>query len=194
MRKGLVRWRVALSELLSLLCVTSLLAAEEASVDGYAEWRSRGCLIVDGQRVCPDARTKFKGEGEATSFEAIPLGYELKAKGPRRPDGAIVPKEIEAKPNGLGMIENTLTQSFNETERKWLRAGRIYEEDDRGRMQTIGTLLESGPRRRPRPAHHATPPSTTDRRVAGPQLRRSATGSGTPWRRPTTRCTSSTGC
>src|SRR4249920_2448655 len=69
----------------------------EESVDGYAEFRAGECLVVDAQRVCAGAGIKFKGA--ARDVASIPLGYEVKAKGRRRTDGALLAREIEAKPN-----------------------------------------------------------------------------------------------
>ena len=34
-------------------------------IDGYAEWRQRNILIVDGQRVGATAATRFRGSSDA---------------------------------------------------------------------------------------------------------------------------------
>ena len=54
-------------------------------LDGYAEWRKAGVLVVDGQRVRADERTKWKGT--FTAIPAVPLGHEVRVQGVRQPDG-----------------------------------------------------------------------------------------------------------
>jgi len=45
---------------------------KEEKVEGYAEWRSGGCLLVDAQRVCATPATKWKGGG-ATGLDQVPF-------------------------------------------------------------------------------------------------------------------------
>lgn len=95
--------------LLSLVCLTiaSTVAAQDETehLDGYAEWRQGTEIIVDGQRVRSTAATKFKGSGDAKDFAVIPLGYEVKVTGTRRPDGAVEARTVEARPNGVALFE-----------------------------------------------------------------------------------------
>ena len=117
------------------------------SLDGYAEWRTGEFLVVDGQRVVLASGGKFKGEGEARSFAAIPLGYEVKARGSRRPNGLLVADEVEAKPNGSALFENELREGFDQMEQKFLREGRMYEEDEEsGKREDYGRLWTEGAR------------------------------------------------
>jgi len=109
-------------------------------VDGYAEWRLGDCLVADAQRVCPAPGFRFKGEGEAKDFASIPLGYELKAKGKRRPDGSLLAREIEAKPNGSAMFEGDVRAATDQAERQARQSGRFGEG-----KQSVGRLIESGP-------------------------------------------------
>jgi len=117
----------------------------EERVDGYAEFVRGGCLLVDAQRVCPGPGMRFKGRGEARDLASIPLGYEVKARGRRRADGALEAREVEAKPNTAAMFEGDVLSATNEAEEKYRRAGRFYEEGG-GRIQSIGRIEEEGPR------------------------------------------------
>jgi len=131
--------------LLSVAPLAAAPAAEDEKVEGYAEFRADGCLLVDAQRVCPGPGLKFKGEGEARGFASVPLGYEVTAKGQRRRDGALLARELEAKPNGDALFEDAVRAATDESEQKYRRAGRFYEEGDRG-VQNIGRIEEEGPR------------------------------------------------
>jgi Zn-dependent protease with chaperone function len=116
------------------------LAANE-KVEGYAEYVLDGCLVVDGQKVCPAPGLKFKGEGAAWSFATIPLGYEVKVKkGTRRPDGTILARQVEAKPNGEAMFEAQVRAATDQMEAGMRRSGQFSE----GR-RSVGKLVESGP-------------------------------------------------
>jgi hypothetical protein len=110
-------------------------------VDGYAEWRTDGCLVADAQRVCPAPGFKFKGEGEAKDFASIPLGYEVKAKGKRRADGSLLAREVEARPNGSAMFEGEVRAATDQAESEARRSGRFGEG-----KESVGKLIESGPR------------------------------------------------
>ncbi len=131
--------------LLSVAPLTAAPAVEDEKVEGYAEFRADGCVLVDAQRVCPGRGLRFRGEGEARDFASIPLGYEVTAKGQRRADGAVVARELEAKPNGEALFESEVKAATDESEQTYRRAGRFYEEGDRG-VQNIGRIEEEGPR------------------------------------------------
>ena len=130
----------------TLLSASGLRAQDEAEggrgekVDGYAEWHAGACLIADAQRVCPAPKLKFKGEGEARSFDAIPLGYEFKAKGKRQRDGSLLAHEVEAKPNGSAMFEGEVRSATDQAEAQARQSGRFG--DDKA---PVGKLVESGP-------------------------------------------------
>lgn len=115
----------------------------EESVDGYAEFRAGECLVVDAQRLCPGPGLKLKGD--VRDLASIPFGFEVKAKGRRRTDGALLARELEAKPNKDALFENEVRAATDEAEEKYRRAGRFYE-SDRGRIQNIGRIDEEGPR------------------------------------------------
>ncbi len=113
-------------------------------VDGYAEWRAGSCLIVDGQKVCPAPVMKFKGEGDAKTYDSVPLGYELKAEGRRRADGTLLALKMEAKPNGAGMIESAVRSATDEAEKRALEKGRFLEGEG-AKETSVGRLVTEGP-------------------------------------------------
>ncbi len=117
----------------------------ETKVEGYAEWRHGGTLVVDGQPVRLRPGGKFKGEGEAESFDTIPLGYEVKAEGTRGHRGVLQAEQVEAKPNGRSLFENEVLEATDAAEDRYRRAGRYYVEDGRHRRRVIGRLFTSGP-------------------------------------------------
>ena len=113
-------------------------------VDGYAEWRAGACLIVDGQKVCPAPLMKWKGEGEAKSYDSVPLGYEVKAEGKRLADGTLLALKMEAKPNGSGMIESAVRSATDEAEKRAVEKGRFLEGAG-GKETSVGRLVTEGP-------------------------------------------------
>ena len=117
---------------------------EDEKVDGYAEGGKRGTLIVDGQRVRLAPGARFKGQGSALSLESIPLGYEVKAKGSRLPDGVLLAREIEAKPNGDSLFESDIREAFDIMEDRYRRTGRMFEEHEDGHVVVYGPLWEEG--------------------------------------------------
>lgn len=136
--------RAALLLTIAVAAPVSLAAAEKH--EGYAEFRRGGALIVDGQRVRAGVRTRFKGDGAARSFAAIPLGYEVKLRGARLQDGTIRADEVEAKANGDALFEADLKKSFDETETRFRDQGRVFEQGADGKTEDLGRLDESGPR------------------------------------------------
>jgi Zn-dependent protease with chaperone function len=117
----------------------------QLKLDGYAEWREGGLLIVDGQRLALGSGARFKPHERATDFAAIPLGYEVKAKGYRDRRGVLVATEIEAKPNkDDALFEHDLSAAFDEVERKFVSEGRMWEEDEHGNEEDYGRLRTRG--------------------------------------------------
>ena len=167
-----MKWGIRAAHALAValaLGSTGLWAQDEAEggrgekVDGYAEFRLGDCLVADAQRVCPAPGLKFKGEGEAKSFAAIPLGYELKAKGRRRADGTLLAREVEAKPNGSAMFEGEIKSATDQAEAEAREKGR-FTEGDRGEAPRLARApeLETGRR--------ADPLGVRDQAVAEPEL------------------------
>lgn len=112
---------------------------------GYAEWRRGEALIVDGQRIVWSSNAKFKGDKRATSFDSIPLGYEINGKGFRLADGRIQTTELEVKPNGVAFFESDVKQSMTEVEQTWLKAGKAFDSGADGKTHDIGKLHTTGP-------------------------------------------------
>ena len=111
-------------------------------LDGYAEWRKAGVLVVDGQRVRADERTKWKGP--VTAISAVPLGHEVRVKGDRQADGIVRAYEIDVRPNGTALFENEVRTGTDELEGLWLRSGEAFEADGGGRMKVIGEVAREG--------------------------------------------------
>jgi Zn-dependent protease with chaperone function len=120
-------------------------AAESVKVSGYLEFRKPGFLIVDAQRIATTAKTKFKGDGKAKSLDAVPLGYEISVKGTRQADGAIVASAVEAKANGMAMMEKDVLAGTQQAEAAYVKAKKIYEQGADGKQMVIGKLIDSGP-------------------------------------------------
>lgn len=115
-------------------------------LNGYAEWWQGATLVVDGQRVKAAPAIDFKGEGEAASYRAIPLGYEVQVEGRRQRDGTVLAHKLRAKPNGKAMFEGELSQSFDVMEKTFREKGRMVMLNDKGQVtEDYGRLLDSGP-------------------------------------------------
>ncbi len=132
--------------LAACLAAAAAAATADEKHEGYAEFRQGDALVVDGQRVRAGVRTRFKGSGEARSFEAVPLGYEVKLRGQRLADGTLLAAEVEAKPNGSAFMEADLVKAFDATEAQYRAQGRVFEEGEKGKQTNLGRLEESGPR------------------------------------------------
>jgi Zn-dependent protease with chaperone function len=117
----------------------------EEKAEGYLEYRQGDALVVDGQRVVAAASTRLKLKDEAKSVATIPLGYEVKARGRRRADGALMAVELEAKPNGSALFEKDVRRMTDKAEAEYRRAGRFYNQLEGGRTANVGTLREEGP-------------------------------------------------
>ena len=140
MKRSIARLLVILLVLLAPLAAA---AAKDEKVEGYAEWQKGNLIIVDGQRVRPAQKIKYKKIG---SLYDIHLGWEVKAKGTRAADGTLVAREIEAKPNGTAMFESEVLQATNEIEQIWVEEGKMFEPGPGGKNKAIGEISESGPR------------------------------------------------
>jgi len=117
-------------------------ADETVKLDGYAEWRKPGELVVDGQRVRADHRTKWKGK--YSRLDAIPLGDEVRVEGTRQPDGSVFAREIDVRPNGSALFEGEIQKGTDELEGLWLRSGTAFEADSNGRKLVIGEIEKEG--------------------------------------------------
>jgi Zn-dependent protease with chaperone function len=116
-------------------------------VEGYAEYHRGNVLVVDGQRVVANDKTRLESSGgrKLRNLQAIPLGYEVKVEGERQRDGSIVASKVEAKPDGMAMFEADVLTATNQIERMWVRAGEVYDEGRNGRRQVVGDIIDEGP-------------------------------------------------
>ncbi len=124
--------------------VVALTQGKRVKLNGYAEFRHGDILIVEGQRVVVAPGAQFKAKGIA-SPAAIPLGYEVKVEGFRRPDGIVAARKLEAKPNGVALFEPEVLQATNTIEQEWVRQGRMFEPTEAGKEMDIGRIVEKGP-------------------------------------------------
>jgi hypothetical protein len=69
----------------------------QVKLDGYLEWQRQGYVIVDGQRVEWDPRTRVKLPTGVTDIAQIPLGYEIKVRGARTTAGTVLAGTLETK-------------------------------------------------------------------------------------------------
>ena len=113
-------------------------------MDGYAEWRSGGCIVADAQKVCPAPGSSSRARARRRSFASVPLGYELKAKGKRLADGTLLAQEVEAKPNGSALFEGEVRSATDKAEEQARKNGRFLEGEG-GKETSIGRLYEDGP-------------------------------------------------
>jgi hypothetical protein len=156
-------------------------------LQGYAEWRKDGVLVVDGQRVRADHRTKFKGK-KISALDSVPLGYEVTVKGKRQSDGTVLAESVEAKPNGTALFEPDVLAASNQIEEVWVKDGMMFEPRADGSKHEIGRILQSGPQvaRVRRLMARLTPPyvnpdSLRVRVVETKEWNASAMGNGAIW-------------
>jgi predicted Zn-dependent protease len=115
-------------------------AAEKLS--GYAEFRVGRFLVVDGQQVAVDSKTKYDGVRRLSS---IPLSYEVEVKGVRQPDGSVLARRLEVRRNDETSTEQELKTGFDQIESFYRRKGRMAVADENGRIvQDYGRLIEDG--------------------------------------------------
>lgn len=140
-----MRWLIPV--LIAVVVLTSPVAGQQGKTEklqGYAEWREDHDLIIDGQRVTVDARTKLKAKG-VSGVDAIPLGYEVDVRGVRLADGRVLARELEAGPNGTALFEKEVRGATDEMEAKWLAEGGVFEADKDGNQHLIGKTINEGP-------------------------------------------------
>jgi Zn-dependent protease with chaperone function len=130
--------------LAAALCLALVGAVAHAEkVEGYAEFRAGTSLVVDGQRIVVNDRTKYDG---ARRLSSIPLGYEVEVKGKRQPDGTLLARRMEVRRNLETDVEQRMRASFDEMENAYRASGRMAMADPSGRVvQDNGRLITDGP-------------------------------------------------
>jgi Zn-dependent protease with chaperone function len=127
-------------------CLASpALGAKITKIEGLLEYRKQGFIVVDGQRVQPAPKMRFKGSGSVKSFDKVPAGWEIRAEGSRQPDGTILATKMDARPNGSAMFEGEVLQATNQAEQSYVKAGKIADQAADGKEQNIGELKTTGP-------------------------------------------------
>ncbi len=137
-----VAWLFTL--LVPLNLVPLLAAGEKVNLDGYAEYHKGKYLIVEGQKIWTTNRTRFKGKG-IYGLDMISLGYEVKVRGRRQPDGTVLAEQVEAKPNGTALFEPDVLKATDQIEDIWVKEGSMFTEDSAGKRVEVGKILDSGP-------------------------------------------------
>ena len=141
--------RVRMGWVAVLGCVTCLASPVQAGkttkVEGILEYRKAGFIVVDGQRVQPSPKMKFKGSGSVKKYDAIPAGWEIRAEGSRQPDGTILVTKMDARPNGSAMFEGEVLQATNAAEKQYVSSGKIADQGPDGKEQVLGELKTTGP-------------------------------------------------
>jgi Zn-dependent protease with chaperone function len=117
---------------------------KQEKAEGYLDYRQGNVLIVDGQKVKAGAATRLKLNDEARDLGSIPLGYEVKAKGVRGPDGTLQAAEIEVKKNGSALFEKDVLNLTDQAEAEYRRAGRYFNNLSNGRTETVGWMFDRG--------------------------------------------------
>ena len=132
--------------LLALLAVTTLASSAE-KLSGYAEFRDGKIIVVDGQVVREDNRTKYKNKKQngIQRLPRIPLGYEVEVTGTRLDDGSVLAKQIVVSWNTESPTESQLKSMSDRNETVYRSKGRVVETDPSGRVvEDLGELLDAG--------------------------------------------------
>jgi Zn-dependent protease with chaperone function len=136
--------RGAAALVLTFVAGAGVALAGPIAVDGYLEYKKPGFIIVDGQRLQVDDKTKVKA-GKITKAADIPLGYRVKAKGSRSKEGTIVLSQLEAAKNGSDFMESDVINGTNQAEKQYVAAKKVSDAGPDGKEQVVGKLIESGP-------------------------------------------------
>lgn len=129
--------------LLPLLLSGALAPVAAQKAEGPAEFVRDSLIYIDGQPVMADGATKFKG---VKSLSEIRAGFWMKAEGrERRPDGIIVARKVEARPNAAEKGEVDLIRMSDQVEKAWVSRKMMFEPIDSTRIKKIGDILETGP-------------------------------------------------
>jgi Zn-dependent protease with chaperone function len=119
-------------------------AASKDKLDGYLDFRKPPYLIVDGQRLQVNDRTRIDA-GKVKKALDIPTGWHIKAQGTRAKDGTFVVKKIQAEKNGGEFMESEVIQATNEAEKKYVQTKKVSDTGPNGEEKVVGKLIDSGP-------------------------------------------------
>lgn len=124
------------------LAVWSTTGGAADKVEGFAEFKSAGALIVDGQKVVATAKTSFRG---CPSLAAATLGQAVNVDGNRLADGSVEAARVTCEPWTISREEQELITGSNDAEKAWVSAGRLAYSDGAGGTTNVGALLKGGP-------------------------------------------------
>ena len=119
-----------------------LRAQKKEKYNGYVDFKKGEALVIDGQPVVADAKTKLKG---TASLAEMPEGWSVKLEGMRDARGFLVASKVEAKPNGTEGSEAEIIAASDQAEKIWVSKGMMFEPGDSGKIYKIGDILEKGP-------------------------------------------------
>jgi Zn-dependent protease with chaperone function len=146
-RKEKIRMRRTNALVITVFCAAMAVpagAAAKEKWDGYLDFKKPTYLIVDGQRLEVNGRTRVSA-GKVKKAMDIPLGWHLKAQGHRARDGTIVATKIQAEKNGSEFMESEVLQATNEEEKKYVQSKKVSDTGPNGEEKVIGNLIDSGP-------------------------------------------------
>jgi len=118
-------------------------AAANDKLNGYLDFKKGPYLIVDGQRLQVDAKTKIDA-GKARNAQNIPLGYEIKAKGKRARDGTFTVRNLQANRNGSEFMESEVLAASNQQEKKYVEQKEVADTGPNGEVRVVGKLIDQG--------------------------------------------------
>ncbi|HYV20889.1 MAG TPA: M48 family metallopeptidase [Verrucomicrobiae bacterium] len=136
--------RSALTALVLSFATAGTVLAGAITVQGYLDFKKPGYIIVDGQRLQVTEKTKISA-GKFKKAADIPIGYHIKAKGSRSPEGTIVLGTIEAVKNGSEFLESDVIAGTNQAEKQYVSAKKVSDAGPDGKEQVVGKLIDSGP-------------------------------------------------
>ena len=124
------------------LAVWSVTGGAADNLDGFAEFKPAGALIVDGQKVVATPKTSFKG---CASIAAATLGQAVKVDGNRLADGSVEAARVTCEAWTVSSEEQEMISGSNAAEKAWVSAGRLAFSDGEGGTRTVGAILKGGP-------------------------------------------------
>ena len=130
-------------------------ATSRVKLDGYAEWQP--ARRAGRRRPARARRPADEVEGQVHDHRRrAARATKCASTASAQPDGAVLAREIDVRPNGKALFETDVQKGTDELEGLWLRNGEAFEADAGGRRCVIGEIEKRGPRvdrvRRPGPA------------------------------------------
>ena len=102
------------------LAVWSVTGGAADNLDGFAEFKPAGALIVDGQKVVATPKTSFKG---CASIAAATLGQAVKVDGNRLADGSVEAARVTCEAWTVSGEEQEMISGSTTPRRRGCRPG-----------------------------------------------------------------------